>query len=101
MVDGSEWGRLPAVRALRAATAEDWHFYTEALMAHTNDWRTVDREGAAAIRQRTSQEEMACTYAAIESLDVGHLLPKVHARTLVVHRPGWSFRRATRSGLHR
>ena len=91
IADGSQWAQLPSSRALRAAMAEDWHFYTEALMASTNGWRTVDSEGAAVIRQRTSQEEMACIYAAVESLDVSHLLPEVHARTLVAHRPSWLF----------
>ena len=91
LIDGSEWTRLPRVRAMRAALAEDWNWYTEAFAANAHDWRRVDGEAAAALRQKTTQEEMACMYAAIESLDISDLLPEVQARTLVVHRPSWYF----------
>ena len=76
------------VQGLMALAEKDWNLFTETLASVIYGWSDGDRarQMARLMREGSSPETVQAILANMSQVDVGKLLPRVNAPTLVLHR---------------
>jgi class 3 adenylate cyclase len=85
--------RWPALRALQSLMDTDWETYTQTRARTELGWKHAELANryATFLKQCTKPQMAAMAYREIEGFDASHLLPKIVAPTLVVHRRHYPF----------
>lgn len=86
----ADYAESSQIRATRGFTETDWELYTETLASVRLGWGAGEstRRFAALVRESLTPQSLSAQRAAFKDIDVTHLLSKVQAPTLVMHRRG-------------